>query len=433
MKIKENYRRILKNFIALALVQGTNFLLPLVLMPHLNATIGIEKFGVVSFVQTVMIFLATFADFGFNLSATREIAIYKGNSHRMQIIVSKVLIIKLLLTFFAFLFLLILLLLVPKFQENIQAYLLGFSIVLGQALMPVWFFQGIEKMNYLTYLNLVAKMLFTILIFMFVKYPEHTSWVLLFFGLGNVISGVIGIWLIFKELKNFHLIIPSFSTIAHEIKTGTSLFMANLSVISYIHSNLFILGLFANDYITGIYSIAEKIILAMRQILVVFSQAIYPQVCQLAQESIQKLRQLFKKIFIPFVALYLIFCIAVFFFSDWLVLILAKKSLPEAIFLLQLLCCVPFIVALNIPANQTLLAYQHQQSYMLVLGIGSLLNILLNLLLAWLLKAEGTALSVILTETFITIGLHFVLHYKHPAENLLGNVNLIRKCKNLQV
>jgi PST family polysaccharide transporter len=87
--------------------------------------------------------------------------------------------------------------------------------------------------------------------------------------------------------------------------------------------------------------------------------------------------------------------------------------IPEVRLLLQLISFIPMIICINIPAFQTLLAYNLQKSYMIILVLGSLLNILLNILLANLYSANGTAIALIITEIFITVGLYFILKARH--------------------
>lgn len=415
--ILSDKKTVLKNFLALGILQGTNFLIPLILLPYLSTTLGIENFGLVSFVQAVMVYFGSFTDYGFNVSATREIAVNKADTSKISTIFNTVLATKLFLTIVSGIVITLLVLSIPKFGNDYMAYLLGFTIVMGQSLLPVWFFQGVEQMKYITYLNLIAKIFFTSLIFIYVKSPEHYPLVLLFFGLGNTVSGIAGIFLAYRQF-NLRFSIPGVSDIKNELVNGWGLFIANFSIVAYINSNLFILGLFTNNLITGYYSIAEKIVTAMRQLLVVFSQAIYPQVCQLAIESHGKMVRFYKQLYLPFIVVFAAMSVVVYFIAEIIVQILSGGTDPEVVSLLRLMCFVPLIVGLNVPAYQTLLAYRFQNTYTIVLTIGSVLNILLNLLFAPLMGATGTAWSVIITEIFITLGLHIVLHYRHKEQRL---------------
>src|SRR5690606_27552178 len=184
--------------------------------------------------------------------------------------------------------------------------------------------------------------------------------VLLFFGLVNLFSGLVGLVLAIKQYK-LNFILPDVNAIVEELRNGWDLFVSNFAIVSYMNSNIFILGLFVSPLIYGYYSIAEKIVMAMRQILVVFSQAIYPHICQLATEAHQKLLDFYKQIYIPVIVLFTMFSIGVFVMAGEIVSFLAKEPEPQIIFILRLLCFVPLIVGLNIPAHQSLLAYDHKK------------------------------------------------------------------------
>ena len=68
-------KRLVSNFIALGIVQGTNFLLPIIVIPFVISRIGTDGFGAVSVVQVIMMFFTNVSDYGFNLTATRDVSI----------------------------------------------------------------------------------------------------------------------------------------------------------------------------------------------------------------------------------------------------------------------------------------------------------------------------------------------------------------------
>jgi PST family polysaccharide transporter len=83
-----------KNIGYLSMIQVVNILIPLIIYPYLILTLGKEVFGLTVFVQTVISYLIILVNFGFNLSATREISIHRSNTIKLSEIVSSVFIIK---------------------------------------------------------------------------------------------------------------------------------------------------------------------------------------------------------------------------------------------------------------------------------------------------------------------------------------------------
>ena len=163
----------------------------------------------------------------------------------------------------------------------------------------------------------------------------------------------------------------------------------------------------------GYYSIAEKIFFAIRQVLGVFSQVIYPQVCQIAQRSKDQTAGFFKKIYQPFLWIFTAGSGIVFIFSHQITQIFVGNESDLPGLLLRMLSLVPIIVCLNIPAYQILLGFNLKDSYLRILTLGAIINIGLNIFLANLWGAVGTAIAIIITELFITIGLNKELRKKN--------------------
>ena len=105
---KKSNSNIKKNYFYLLLIQGTNLVLPLITFPYLVRVLGSEKYGLVMISYSLMKFFIITVDFGFNISATREVALLKDNINKLSKFFWNVTIIKLVLLVITFLILLLL-------------------------------------------------------------------------------------------------------------------------------------------------------------------------------------------------------------------------------------------------------------------------------------------------------------------------------------
>ena len=399
---------IIKNLFALGTLQLTNYLIPLIFIPYIIRVVGIEKFGLISFSQALMTFLAVVTDYGFNLSSTREVSLSRGDQTNLSSIYSITFSSKLFLGMAAFLILLAAVFLFPKLEEETLLHLFGFSLVLGQLLFPVWLFQGLEKMHYITILNFASKVITLACVISFINEESDYLYILPCYASGPLLASVAAMFLVRKVFHlNFEL--SDFVKIRTKLAEGFSLFLSNVSVTLYSSATLIILGAFSTDLIVGYYSAAEKIMLVPRQLLGVFSQAIYSKVCLLADQGYNVLEKLWDKLIPPFLVLVFLICLITLVFSNELTFFMTGGPSESVSFLIKLLSFVPFIVALNVKSYQTLLAYNLRVQCLSVLVFASLSNIVINGLLSYLFGATGTVISLLITETIISAGLYTML------------------------
>ncbi len=403
-----------KNYVFLSIYQGINFLVPLIIIPYVIKIVGIERFGLIAFSYAFVNYFNVLTDYGFNLSATKNISVNRADKEKINKILTTVILSKLMFFFIAFI-LFSALLFIPFFRVNYLLHFAAFTLVFAQVLMPVWFFQGLENMKYLAIFNTISKILFVGFIFWLIKKPADYFLVNFLQGLSGIVAALICYAIIFKVFKNQFVSIK-IKDIQHEIKDGWMLFLSSLAVNIYVNSNVFILGIFASPIIVGYYSIAEKVYLALKQFDMVFSQVIFPRVCILAKESAAALKNFYQKIFTPYVLFISLACIMVALFAKEISIYFLKNANSEVILLIRIFCIVPVINAFNTPPFQTLLALNEKKKYGVILISGCAFNVITNLILDNLYGDFGAMLSVMFTETFITIGLSFyffkVLNYK---------------------
>jgi PST family polysaccharide transporter len=315
---------------------------------------------------------------------------------------------KLLLCLFSFISLVILVLAIPMLREHASLYLAGFTVVVGQALFVNWFFQGIEKMQFVAWLTLLARLIFAALVFGFIKEKGDAGLYLFFMGLGSLLAGLISIYTA-GRFFGVHYVKPGRQAIAGELRAGWPVMMANLAGYGCQYGNIFILRFFTNDLIVGYYGMAERIFFTARQVLVAYSQASYPQVCRVVSQGTEGLLSYLKKNFLPFLLVMSFGFLLMFIFSPALLSFFLPGGYEHAVTYLRVFCIAGVFICLNIPATLALLAMDQGKKYSLVISLAWVFNVFLNLVLANFFGATGTVAAILLTELFIMAGLNYRL------------------------
>jgi PST family polysaccharide transporter len=396
--LKDSEKKVVaQNFLSLVMLQGANYILPLLILPYLVRVLGAEKFGLVMFAQSFAIFLTVFVDFGFNISGTREISLARGNNKKTGEIFLAIMIIKLGLLLIAFAILFFIVHTFTRFNVDSEVYLLSFGVVIGQALFPVWFFQGIEKMKVITFINILAKVIFTVLVFFLIKTESDYFKVPIYNSLGFILSGLIGFVLSFKYIEYKA---PKIALIKQLLTDSSSLFVSNFATSMYTASNVFILGLFSGNVIAGVYSSMEKLILAVKNVYVPLYQALYPWVAR--QEDDQK-KVIINKILLPvFLVSTLITLVILLFAKTILIIVYDDVLITSYANVFRILSFISLFSGLNMLYNMLYFpAIKRYKVRMNILIFGGLFNMIMNLIFVQFYNIYGVALIVTTTELLL--------------------------------
>jgi len=333
---KPEKRVLVSNFLALGTVQALNFLLPLLVVPYLLYTLGVEIFGLLAMATAFSSYFMILSDYGFNVTATREISIYREESRKLNEIFSAVMIIKTLLMLLGFFILLLSLWLFDTLAKDGLIYILTFGMVIGEVLFPIWFFQGIEKMRYIAILNIIAKLFFLLAIIVLVKSKEDAYLVPLFNSLGFIIVGMVSLFYMHREF-NVRFVWQPYPILRRYFIMGWHIFLSKLAVTLYSSSNIFILGVFTNHLLVGYYAVAYKVISALVSLGDIVNQVIFPYLSKKWVENQELYYRLFYQ-FLRGIMLAMFFVALILFLTaDEVVFLLAGEETTITIELLQIM------------------------------------------------------------------------------------------------
>lgn len=241
--------KFIENFLSLTMLRVLTLVVPLITYPYLIRVLGSENYGLVMWAWSIINFFILFINFGFNLSVTKYIAIHKKDKKKLSEIISTTIATKFFLFLIAFFIFLILLYTIPKISQNRELFFWTFALTLGETMMPIWYFQGIEKMKYTAIITSFVKIGFTIFVFLIIKNQDDYIKVPILYALASVISALFAYYLILKDKNSF--ILPKISNVIFYIKDSVALFLS--SSISVLKDNLLIVFI---EHFIGLSAVA---------------------------------------------------------------------------------------------------------------------------------------------------------------------------------
>jgi PST family polysaccharide transporter len=407
-------------------VQAGSYLLPLVNIPYLLRVIGPEHYGLIAFSQAVMMYFVTLNDYGFNLSATRELAVHRDDPVLRSELYSSVMTIKCSFCVLSFLILCMLVHFVPKFHGNGPIFFASFGIVVGTMLFPQWFFQGIEKMYWISAVNLIANLAFTVGIYLLVRHSSDYLIAAIVQAGGKLVAGILGLIILFST-EHVKLSVPTLGQLRHRLSDGWHLFMSSAAATFYTSSNAVVLGFVCGMTQVGYFSAAYKIFAAGQMLVSPMCQAIYPHVCSLAHRS--------RQLAVDYLRKAMIVIGGVTFLGGLLILVLAVPIVRIAmgakymasVPVLEFMALTPFACAINnIYGTQGMLNFGMKPQYSRIIVLSAIFSNIILVPLCYWFQAPGAAASALITETVVTLAMGMELYYGRGID-LLPRLSDVRE------
>lgn len=342
-----HHRHIIGNFFSLSILNGLNVLLPLITLPYILNVVGKANYGAYSYIYVIVQYVILFSTFGFNFSATKQISQSRDDCEAVSRIFNAVTACKVLIAVVISLVLMFFSRWVFKDTVGTWMFVYGFGMVLGDIFTPVWLFQGMEKMKYITIVNASSKMLFTMLVFVVVRERDDYDLLILLNSLGYLLAGGLSLLLVYRQ---FHIRFCSISwkDISMQLKEGIAVFGATLGMNLYRNANVIILKQFVTDDIVGLYSAAEKIIKGFQSLISPAAQAVFPHLSlRFKGKTVDENMLLLRKLALPFTIVVFILSIFVYLFAPLISDLLCGKDFIACVSYIRIMTLVILFGEIN--------------------------------------------------------------------------------------
>jgi PST family polysaccharide transporter len=403
-----------RNLYSLYLLQSGNYIVPLLTLPWLTRNLGIDAFGQFGFITAFVAYFVLLVDWGFSLSATKQIAINHHNKLARSKIFWKIFSARFCLCILGLVIFSLCLLAIPSIRHQAEFFYVAYLAVLGSVFSPSFYYQGVERMGKMALMNSIVKLSSIPCIFLLVTDSTDLalaigiqSGFIFLAGMVNFVTLVLSDEIVWTK--------PTLDQIWGSLKDGWPLFLSTASISLYSNTNIVILGFITSSAAVAYFTTAQTVIRAGQGLYGPISQAIFPRMSHLFHQSKDSafsfLRQLMFIQGIVTAAMSLL----LFLGAPWLVTLFFGNQFEPAALVLRCLSPLLFLVGLsNVFGIQGMVPLGHTRTFSNILLASGLLNIAMIIPLGFWFNAVGGAISLLITELVVTILMGFHLQSVAP-------------------
>lgn len=268
-----------KNFSYLALLNVLNLLLPLVTYPYLISILGVGKYGEVMWVWAIAQIFVVVAKFGLDSLGVKLIARARSNAYTLSRTFSEIIIFRLASALLcSSVFLLTMLIFDTDGNRHALVYFFTF-LVLFEALIPTWYFQGIEDMRSMAITLSSVKMLFVAFVFIFIKNESHYIYVPLMFATSAFLSNLLAFGMIFFGYRT-GVVKPNLNKIYKMMKDGAAILFATSGSVVRDKFTIILIERSLGFEMVGFFDLAIRLVNIILVPFFVVNQVVFPYVAR---------------------------------------------------------------------------------------------------------------------------------------------------------
>lgn len=426
-------RGLLKNILSLGAIQVINYVFPLISVPVISRILGPDKFGIISYSATFIIYFTMLITYGFDLTATRKLTKAPLNTVLRNRIFSEVLIAKSLLFFLSVSIFIICLYKVPLLAADKRVAIFSFLSCISVVFTQNWIFQAMQDLHKIAVLNFFSKLIFTVLILIMIKEKRDYFWQPLLASTTQILFSAISFFWAYKRYS-LTFIKTSYKQVSQLLWSERTVFLSMVVISLYTTTNTVTLGLLKNETEVGYYTAAQRLTdVAGSIISLPLAQALFPYIGAAFGESNKRGIAAVQSVS-PLIIIFTLFITLVLLVAGPFVLIwFYGNSFLPSVPVFRILSFVPLITIMsNVFGIQIMLNLGMDKPFFYITAVGAVIGSVLNILMVKTIGYTGAAWNWIIVEIYINVTLYIFIRKKGIQPFLLHQFSLYQLKKQLQ-
>jgi O-antigen/teichoic acid export membrane protein len=277
-------------------------------------------------------------------------------------------------------------------------------MIIAQFINPTWFFQGIENFKWISFINILSKVIFIACVFLFIKDKNDFILANLFLGLGAILANTIGVIKITNQY-GFSLRKLDTTAVKSLLKNDFSFTISQLFFSIRNYSSVMIISFILGNYVAGQFKVIEQIINLFRTYLQLFFKFSYSFVCLEIHNNLKKGYLIWKKINLLNLVFVFFLLIATFIFSKE---VLTFFKVDNTIFTqlekyLHIALILPLLIGVTLAMEQLLFSLNMNKIYIKITIFITILNTVGVAITSKFFHLKETFIFLLLVEFLLII------------------------------
>lgn len=278
----------MRNYSHMTVAQIAATVISLCIYPYIIRRLGPEAYGTYIFALSITNYFIELIAFGIKFPAVKAIVEHIHDPQATNRIVTTIYTLKTLLALLSTLILITLILTIPPLRTHTALLLITFTTIITETLMPQWYYQGRQQMQYITYTTVACRLLSIPLIIALIHRPADIHTYAAISAGTTILSAIL---CTAHMMHRYHIRpVPITITDIRTLITDALPFLSsNIIGALKTETTTILIGTLLGMRDVALYDLANKIVAIPRLFIQNINQALFPDIVAHPHRDIRRI------------------------------------------------------------------------------------------------------------------------------------------------